>query len=86
ACNGKPDINKDIAKDLHRSASLRAENLGVGQAKSIPCYQLDQCCYCNSAKMADDENQIYKMISFVEILKNKADQKPDDESELMKSA
>ncbi|EJG0715051.1 hypothetical protein ACIL2W_000969 [Vibrio parahaemolyticus] len=86
ACKGKPDIDKDMGTDLHRSASKRAEKLGIGEADTIPCYQLDQCCYCKNAKMADNENQIYKMISFVEILKNKADQKPDDEETLLQKA
>ncbi|WP_372379460.1 hypothetical protein ACBZ91_17195 [Vibrio natriegens] len=86
ACKGKPDIDKDMGTDLHRSASKRAEKLGIGDADTIPCYQLDQCCYCKNAKMADDENQIYKMISFIEILKNKADQKPNDEETLLQKA
>lgn len=83
ACKGQSDIDKEMASDFHRSAARRAEKLGVGDADSIPCYQLDQCCYCKNAKMVDDVNQTYKMLSFVEVLKSKADQKPEDEDTLL---
>ncbi|MCJ8352108.1 hypothetical protein [Moritella sp.] len=85
ACNGKCDINKDITSDTHRSTAKRAKNLGVGDG-DITCYQFDQCCFCKSAKLVNDVNQVYKTLSFIQILEDRADLRPDDDDALLKKA
>ncbi|MDP2559514.1 hypothetical protein Q8W15_24165 [Photobacterium damselae subsp. piscicida] len=88
ACNGKPDIDTKNTKetDHHRSAARRAEKLGVGDADKIPCFQEDQCAFCKSAKMVDDVNQVYKMLSFIRLLEDRADLRPDDAESLLEKA
>lgn len=80
ACRGIPDIDREMGGDHHRSAAKAAEKLGLGDAGKVPCYQFDQCARCKSAKMVDDVNQVYKLISFITVLEERINLRPDDES------
>ena len=86
ACRGIPDINREMGEDHHRSAAKAAEKLGLGDADKVPCYQLDQCAHCKSAKMVDDVNQVYKLLSFITVLEERINLRPDDESLLETAA
>ncbi|MFA0440186.1 hypothetical protein AB4560_09700 [Vibrio sp. 10N.222.51.C12] len=80
ACNGIPDIDKTMGEDHHRGATKTAEKLGIDPKGGMPCYQLDQCSRCKSAKMVDDANQVYKLLSFIEMMESRIDLRPEDES------
>ncbi|MGF1759881.1 hypothetical protein L4D76_18475 [Photobacterium sagamiensis] len=86
ACRGIPDIDREMGGDHHRSAAKAAEKLGLSNAGKVPCYQLDQCARCKSAKMVDDVNQVYKLLSFITILEERVNLRPDDESLLETAA
>lgn len=85
ACDGKCDLNKDIASDTHRASAKQAKELGVGNG-DITCFQFDLCCFCKSAKLVNDVNQVYKTLSFIQILEDRADLRPDDEDKLLQKA
>ncbi|WP_372378182.1 hypothetical protein ACBZ91_02590 [Vibrio natriegens] len=80
ACNGVPDIDKTMGEDHHRGATKTAEKLGINPNDGMPCYQLDQCSRCKSAKMVDDANQVYKLLSFIEVMESRIDLRPENES------
>lgn len=86
ACSGAPDIDRSIEPEFHRSAKRQADKLGVPDAPNMPCYQYDQCCHCKSAKMVDDVNQVYKLLSFISVLEDRADLRPDDGDSLTQKA
>lgn len=67
-CNGKQDL-----KDGKNTQ--RATNKAVG--KELPCSDFDICFKCNSAKAVDEPNAIYKLISFIDVLKEALDRHPD---------
>ena len=82
ACNGRQDIDKSLSKDDHRSAAKRAKELKIGDGDII-CYQFDQCCFCKNCKMVDDVDQVYKLLSYIEILEERADLRPDYANQLL---
>jgi hypothetical protein len=67
-CNGKQDL-KDGGN------TQRATNKAVG--KDLSCSEFDNCFKCNSAKAVDEPNSIYKLISFIDVLKDALDHHPE---------
>jgi len=67
-CNGKQDLKNG-------ENTQRATNKAVG--KDLPCSEFDVCFKCNSAKAVDEPNAIYKLISFIDVLKDALDRQPE---------
>jgi hypothetical protein len=72
-CNGKQDLKKG-------QNTQRATNKAIG--KELPCSEFDACFRCNSAKAVDEPNAIYKLISFVDVLKDSLDRYPEAKQEV----
>ena len=72
-CNGKQDLKEG-------QNTQRATNKAVG--KALPCSEFDVCFKCNSAKAVDDPNAIYKLISFIDVLKDSLDRHPEAKQEV----
>lgn len=58
----------------------RATNKAVG--RELPCSDFDICYQCNSAKAVDEPNSIYKLISFIDVLKEALDHHPEAKQEV----
>lgn len=72
-CNGKQDLKEG-------QNTQRATNKAVG--KKLPCSEFDVCFKCNSAKAVDEPNAIYKLISFIDVLKDSLDRYPEAKQEV----
>lgn len=48
----------------------------------LPCAEYDMCHKCQSAKAVDEVQSIYKLISFIDVLKEALDQYPDAKEEV----
>lgn len=68
ACNGKQVIIDD--KNTQRETNYA---LGV----DLPCAEFDMCHKCQSAKAVDEVDAIYKLISYIDVLKEGLDMFPD---------
>ena len=75
-CNGEPDI--EGAKDEHVAAKTFARKMGLNaDGMDIGCYQYDLCVFCKSAKLVDDTEHVYKLLSFIECLEDAIDMYPE---------
>jgi hypothetical protein len=72
-CNGKQSI-KDGKSTQHET------NNAMGF--KLPCAEYDMCYKCQSAKAVDDVQSIYKLISFIDVLKEALDQYPNAKYEV----
>jgi hypothetical protein len=72
-CNGLQNING--GKSTHNET-----NNAIGL--KLPCAEYDMCYKCQSAKAVDDITSIYKLISFIEVLKDALDLYPDAKDEI----
>lgn len=72
-CNGQQSINggKNTQRETNNSMGLL-----------LPCAEYDMCHKCQSAKAIDDVQSIYKLISFIGVLKEALDQYPDAKDEV----
>ncbi|MEF1291868.1 hypothetical protein [Vibrio sp. M260118] len=68
ACNGKQDLKEG-------KNTQRATNKAMRQ--DLPCSEFDMCHKCKSAKSVDAPDDIYKLISFIDVLKEALDRYPD---------
>ncbi len=67
-CNGKQDLRNG-------KSTQRATNKAIG--KDLACSEFDICYKCKSAKAVDEPNAIYKLISFIDVLKEALDHHPN---------
>lgn len=67
-CNGQQSI-------VGGKNTQRKTNNAVGL--SLPCAEFDMCHKCQSAKAVDEVQSIYKLISFIDVLKESLDQYTD---------
>ncbi|MBF4437482.1 hypothetical protein ERJ77_23960, partial [Vibrio anguillarum] len=74
-CNGQQDISD--GKNTQRET-----NYAVGL--SLPCAEFDMCYKCQSAKAVDDVEAVYKLISYIDVLKETIDMYPDAKSDIHK--
>ncbi|MBA6256468.1 MULTISPECIES: hypothetical protein [unclassified Colwellia] len=81
-CDGKPSGK---AKKEHRASQKASESI-LGQNAEISCYQYDMCTGCNSAKLVDDVNSVYKLLSYVELLEESSSSFPERQLELSEKA
>lgn len=72
-CSGRQDL-----KDGQNTQ--RATNKSIG--KDLPCSEFDVCFKCSSAKAVDEPNAIYKLISFIDVLKDALDRYPEAKKEV----
>ena len=77
-CEGQP--SGDAQKE-HRSSSARTKKI-VKDKIHLACFQYDKCVDCNSAKLVNDVQSAYKLLSFVELLEESALALPEREQEL----
>ncbi|WP_281187715.1 hypothetical protein [Vibrio harveyi] len=72
-CNGQQAISD--GKNTQRET-----NYAVGL--SLPCAEFDMCYKCQSAKAVDDVEAVYKLISYIDVLKETLDMYPDVKSDI----
>ncbi|MBL4831895.1 MAG: hypothetical protein JKY55_18695 [Aliivibrio sp.] len=67
-CNGQQSITdgKSTQRETNNTMGLK-----------LPCIEYDMCYKCQSAKAVDDTQSIYKLISFIDVLKEALDQYPN---------
>ena len=72
-CNGQQNIEggKNTQRKTNNTMKL-----------SLPCTEYDMCHKCQSAKAVDEVQSIYKLISFIDVLKEALDQHPDAKEEV----
>lgn len=81
-CGGTPSGR---AETEHRASQKLATNL-FGEDVKIPCYQYDQCIECSSARLVNDVQSAYKLLSFVELLEESSMSMPERQDELNERA
>lgn len=75
ACDGKVDLVE--GKNEHAVARKFALREGfMGESNDITCYQYDLCVFCNKAQLVDDPHAIYKLLSFLDALRDAIDLYP----------
>ncbi|MFH0270396.1 hypothetical protein [Vibrio jasicida] len=74
-CNGQQNITggKNTQRETNNAMGLE-----------LPCAEYDMCYKCQSAKAVDDIQPIYKLISFIDVLKEALDQYPNAKEEVHK--
>lgn len=68
ACHGKQILKEG-------KSTQRATNKAM--QLNLPCSEFDICYKCKSAKAVDEPNAIYKLISFIDVLREALDRHPD---------
>jgi hypothetical protein len=74
-------INCNGQQNIKGGKSTQRETNNVMGFK-LPCAEYDMCYKCQSAKAVDDVESIYKLISFIEVLKEALDQFPNANDEI----
>ncbi|MCF7452073.1 MULTISPECIES: hypothetical protein [Vibrio] len=72
-CNGQQVINN--GKNTQRETNYA---LGI----NLPCAEFDMCHKCQSAKAVDDIEAIYKLMSYIDVLKEILDMCPDSKGDI----
>ncbi|MEZ8113547.1 hypothetical protein ACED44_01320 [Vibrio splendidus] len=72
-CNGQQRI-------IGGKNTQRKTNNAMGL--TLPCAEYDMCYKCQSAKAVDEVQSIYKLISFIDVLKEALDQYPNAKEEV----
>ena len=72
-CNGQQAISD--GKNTQRET-----NYAIGI--NLPCAEFDMCHKCQSAKAVDDVEAIYKLISYIDVLKEILDMYPDTKGDI----
>lgn len=72
-CNGKK------ATRYGKNTQVKT-NYAIGQY--LPCSEYDMCYKCNSARAVDEPNSIYKLMSFIDVLKEALDHHPAAKQEV----
>jgi hypothetical protein len=81
-CTGEPTGK---AKKEHQASSNRAKAI-MGDEVNVKCYQYDDCVTCKSAKLVNDVESAYKLLSFIELLEDSVELMPEREMELTERA
>ncbi|PMG93948.1 hypothetical protein [Vibrio breoganii] len=74
ACNGKQVI-------IDGKNTQRETNYALGV--DLPCAEFDMCHKCQSAKAVDEVDAIYKLLSYIDVLKEGLDMFPDSKGEAL---
>ena len=72
-CNGQQAISD--GKNTQRET-----NYAIGI--NLPCSEFDMCHKCQSAKAVDDVEAIYRLISYIDVLKESLDMYPDTKGDI----
>ncbi|WP_440878141.1 hypothetical protein [Vibrio natriegens] len=72
-CNGQQSIagGKNTQRQTNNSMNLQ-----------LPCSEFDMCHKCQSAKAVDETQSIYKLISFIDVLREALDLNPNAQDEV----
>ncbi|OMO32257.1 hypothetical protein BH582_10940 [Vibrio sp. 10N.222.47.A9] len=72
-CNGQQSImdGKNTQRETNNSMKL-----------ILPCTEYDMCYKCQSARAVDEVQAIYKLISFIDVLKEAVDQYPNEKEQV----
>tara|TARA_R110002050_G_scaffold112490_2_gene226746 strand:- start:3969 stop:6326 length:2358 start_codon:yes stop_codon:yes gene_type:complete len=72
-CNGKQNIagGKNTQRETNNAMKLQ-----------LPCAEYDMCHKCQSAKAVDETQSIYKLISFIDVLKEAVNLYPNAQEEV----
>lgn len=72
-CNGQQSIEggKNTQRETNNAMKLQ-----------LPCAEYDMCHKCQSAKAVDETQSIYKLISFIDVLKEALDKYPNAQEEV----
>ncbi|MFA0052685.1 hypothetical protein AB4403_16790 [Vibrio breoganii] len=73
ACNGKQVLKS--GKNTQRATNKTMQ-------QDLPCSEFDMCHKCTSAKAVDEPNAIYKLMSFIDVLREAQDRHPDAKQEV----
>lgn len=83
ACNGKIDLVQ--GKNEHYAAQKFAEKNGIiNDGEDITCFQYDLCIFCKNMQLIDDENAVYKLISFIDSLYDPIEKMPERAEHLVR--
>ncbi|KIP79644.1 hypothetical protein SN11_00640 [Vibrio harveyi] len=74
ACDGKQVM-------IDGKNTQRETNYALGE--DLPCAEFDMCHKCQSAKAVDDVDAIYKLISYIDVLKEGLDMFPDSKGDAL---
>jgi len=74
-CNGQQNIEGGKNSQYETNNAMRAK---------LPCAEYDMCYKCKSARAVDEIQAVYKLISFIDILKEVLDQFPEAKEEVFK--
>lgn len=80
-CDGKPTGK---AEKEHKASSKLAKKL-INDDIEISCYQYDMCVECKSAKLVNDVDSAYKLLSFVELLEESEINQSDNDNLAIKA-
>lgn len=72
-CNGQQAISDG-------KTTQRETNYAIGI--NLPCAEFDMCHKCQSAKAVDDVEAIYRLISYIDVLKESLDMYPDTKGDI----
>ncbi|MEZ9103444.1 hypothetical protein AB4085_03130 [Vibrio cyclitrophicus] len=72
-CNGQQAISD--GKNTQRETNYA---LGI----NLPCAEFDMCHKCQSAKAVDDVEAIYRLMSYIDVLKETLDMYPDSKGDI----
>lgn len=72
-CNGQQAISegRSTQRETNRAAGV-----------TLPCVEFDMCYKCQSAKAVDDIEAVYKLISYMDVLKEAFNMYPDAKSDI----
>ncbi|MGK0269816.1 MAG: hypothetical protein ACI88H_000449 [Cocleimonas sp.] len=71
-CNGQQNTEgKNTQSETNNAMGLK-----------LPCIEYDMCYKCQAAKAVDEVQSIYKLLSFIDVLKNALDYYPDAKGEV----
>ncbi|ELR67169.1 hypothetical protein C942_02677 [Photobacterium marinum] len=73
SCNGQQDLISGKKTQRQTNKSMEME---------LPCSEFDMCYKCKSAKAVDESNSIYKLISYIDVLKEALDRYPNAKDEV----
>ena len=75
SCNGQQALQD--GRDTQRATNKTMQ-------QDLPCSEFDMCYKCKSAKAVDEPNAIYKLISFIDVLREALDRFPNAKLEVQK--
>lgn len=78
-CDGKSHIKQHLStiKKIEKSHIFNKDD-----SRQLACYEFDKCFSCQNAKLVEDVQSIYKLLSFIDYLEEKNDANPTLENDM----